>query len=105
MHVFAPMTYFLVYECVRTHFNCLQALSTLAAEHCSLLRGYSSYMANILDHLEGFCNAQLQQVFAMFAALTARQPAAAAAAGGAGATSSAAGAAAAKIPCAFQSSA
>jgi hypothetical protein len=72
----------------------VQALGTLASRHVGLLRGYSSYLANVLDHLEGFSNKQLQQVFNMFAALTAREPAAsaaaAAAAGGAGGSSSAA---------------
>jgi hypothetical protein len=74
-----------------------QALGTLATRHVDLLRGYGSYLANVLDHLEGFGNAQLQQVFSMFAALTARQPAAVAAAaavaaGRAGASGSGAGA-------------
>jgi hypothetical protein len=72
--------------------SCLQALSTLASRHVELLWGYSSYLANILDHLEGFSNAQLQQVFSMFAALTARPPATGAqGTTGAGASSSAAG--------------
>eukprot|EP00878_Enallax_costatus_P024090 GHUV01025681.1.p1 GENE.GHUV01025681.1~~GHUV01025681.1.p1 ORF type:complete len:600 (+),score=218.23 GHUV01025681.1:550-2349(+) len=56
----------------------LQALSVLARQHRSLLSQYSSYLANILDHLETFTNSQLQQVFSMFAALTAAQPAGAA---------------------------
>lgn len=68
----------------------LQALATLATRHVGLLRGYSSYLANILDHLEGFSNTQLQQVFSMFAYLTARTPAATAA-GGTGAASGTAG--------------
>lgn len=72
------------------HVPVLQALGTLASRHVELLRGYSSYLANILDHLEGFSNTQLQQVFSMFAALTARPPAAYAAAA-AGASGSAAG--------------
>ncbi|WIA09029.1 hypothetical protein OEZ85_008443 [Tetradesmus obliquus] len=55
----------------------LQALSALAAAHRPLLGQYSSYLANVLDHLEGFSDSQLRQVFAMFAALTAVQPAAA----------------------------
>lgn len=87
----------LVFTCVTCHAWCVQALGTLASRHVGLLRGYSSYLANILDHLEGFSNKQLQQVFSMFAALTAREPAASAAAaaggaGGAGGSSSAAGA-------------
>ncbi|KAF6266710.1 Fanconi anaemia protein FancD2 nuclease-domain-containing protein [Scenedesmus sp. NREL 46B-D3] len=66
----------------------LQALANLAVSQRPLLAQYSSYLANVLDHLEGFSNSQLRQVFAMFAALTAVQPAAgsssssAAAAGG-----------------------
>lgn len=71
-------------DCKADWLSCLQALSTLASRHVGLLRGYSSYLANILDHLEGFSNTQLQQVFSMFAALTARTPAAAAAAGASG---------------------
>lgn len=53
----------------------MQALSSLAVSHRLLLSQYSSYLANVLDHLEGFTNRQLQQVFGMFAALTAVQPA------------------------------
>lgn len=54
--------------------TCVQVLSSLAARHVAVLRQYSGYLGNILDHLEGFSNSQLQQVFAMFAALTAREP-------------------------------
>lgn len=77
-------------DCKADWLSCLQALSTLASRHVGLLHGYSSYLANILDHLEGFSNTQLQQVFSMFAALTARTPAARAAAA-AGASGSAGG--------------
>jgi hypothetical protein len=54
----------------------LQALAALAVSHRALLAQYSSYLANVLDHLEGFSDSQLRQVFAMFAALTAVQPSA-----------------------------
>jgi hypothetical protein len=51
-----------------------QALATLAVSHRALLAQYSSYLANVLDHLEGFSDSQLRQVFATFAAVTAVQP-------------------------------
>jgi hypothetical protein len=38
----------------------------------------------VLDHLEGFSDSQLRQVFAMFAALTAVQPTAGSASSGTG---------------------
>jgi hypothetical protein len=62
-----------------------QALASLAAAHRPLLAQYSSYLANVLDHLEGFSDSQLHQVFAMFAALTAVQPAAGASSSSSGA--------------------
>jgi hypothetical protein len=58
-----------------------QALGVLARRHKPLLAQYSSYLANVLDHLDAFTDSQLGQVFSMFAALTAKQPGQQAAAG------------------------
>eukprot|EP00775_Hariotina_reticulata_P013726 gene13726-13848_t len=70
----------------------LQALGELARSHKPLLAQYSSYLANVLDHLDAFTDGQLGRVFSMFAALTAKQPGQQATAGE-GASSSAGSAA------------
>lgn len=47
-----------------------QALLALARGHTALLARFGAFLASILDHLEGFSDSQLRQVFDMFAALT-----------------------------------
>ncbi|GBF89136.1 hypothetical protein Rsub_01853 [Raphidocelis subcapitata] len=60
----------------------LEALLQLARRDAPLLARFGAFLASTLDHLECFSDAQLRQLFEMFAALTA--PAAAAAGGGGG---------------------
>lgn len=47
-----------------------QVLLLLARRQTSLLSRFGAFLASILDHLECFSDAQLRQVFEMFAALT-----------------------------------
>lgn len=78
------------HNCCDTNMHCLllplQALCKLASEHTRVLSTFGSYLANLLDYLESFDDAQLEQVFDMFGALTSpacEAPASASAAAGA----------------------
>ncbi|PRW44427.1 Fanconi anemia group D2-like protein [Chlorella sorokiniana] len=49
----------------------LQVLLTLSQQHTAALAGYAAFLTNILDYVDGYTDAQVHQVFAVFSELVA----------------------------------